>query len=103
MGERHERRIIIGEPHAHMRESMESLSALSFSLLRRVFFVGFVSPSASSLIQSFSVVLDLRHLLRIVLLTQYILIIPSRSHEKTVGEPHEHGRIASVWENHRCI
>jgi hypothetical protein len=32
--------------------------------------------------------LDLRHLLQIVVLTQYTLAIPSGSHEK----PHEHGR-----------
>jgi hypothetical protein len=54
----------MGEPHAHMTESLEAISASSLSLLPRVFFVSFVSPSASSLIQAFSTVLDLRHLRR---------------------------------------
>jgi len=67
------------EPHPHIRESTESLSASSFTLMHAGFFVSFLSPSASSLIQFFYVVLDPRHLLRIVLLTRYALIIPSLS------------------------
>jgi hypothetical protein len=43
----------------HMRESTESLSASLLSPFRASFFVSFLSPSASSLIQSFSVALDL--------------------------------------------
>jgi hypothetical protein len=73
------------EPHAHMGESLESLSASPS------FFVGFVSPSASSLIQSFHVVLDPRHLGRIVLLTRYALIIPSLSHKMAADRPSKVG------------
>jgi hypothetical protein len=54
----------MGKPHAHMGESMESLSALSLSLLFWVFFISFVSPAASPLIQSFSVVLNRRDSVR---------------------------------------
>ena len=61
----------MGIPHAHMRESMESISASSLSLLLWVFFVNFLSPSGSSLIQSFHFALILRHLPRIIVLTQY--------------------------------
>jgi len=67
-------RIGIGEPHAHMGESVESLSASSFILL----------------LQSFSGILNERHLPRIIVFDSVRI---------SMGEPHEHGRIASAWEN----
>ena len=42
------------DSYAHMGESTESISASSFSLMPLGFFVSFLSPSASSLIQSFA-------------------------------------------------
>jgi hypothetical protein len=57
------------EPHAHMGESMESLSALLVSPLRASFLVNLLSPSASSLIQSFSVIPDLHHFSLLVVLS----------------------------------
>jgi len=59
----------MGEPHAHIGESTESLSASSLVLL----------------LQSFSGVLNVRHIPRIVVLIQYV---------SAWGECHEHGRIA---------
>jgi hypothetical protein len=55
------------EPHAHMRESTESTSASALSLLHASFSVSFWSPSASSLIQSYSVTLNLRHFASLIL------------------------------------
>jgi len=46
----------MGEPHAHMRESTESISASSLS---PSFFASFLSPSASSLIQSLECISNL--------------------------------------------
>jgi hypothetical protein len=80
--------VSMGEPQARRRESMESISASSLSLLCASIFVSFLSPSASSLIQSFSVVLNLHHLLSLIVssivLTQDALaIFRSRSYKKT--------------------
>jgi hypothetical protein len=50
----------MGESHEHIRESTESLSASSLNPFHATFFINFLSPSASSLIQSFSVALNLR-------------------------------------------
>jgi len=58
----------MGESHGHMGESVESLSASSLILL----------------LQLFSIVLDVRHLPRIVVLIQYAwenLIRMEESHE----------------------
>ena len=80
----------MGEPHAHIRESTESLSASSFILCFR-FFVSFVSPSAIAN-SVFSVVLNVPHLPRIVVLIQYV---SAWENVVSMEESHEYGR--TTW------
>src|ERR1700735_102422 len=97
MGERHERRIIIGEPHAHMRESMESIFdfsstlALARLLLRLVllFVCSSILALSRRLVLRFTS-LYVRHLQpRIIVLIRNAFVIPSGSRKTT----------ASPWEN----
>jgi hypothetical protein len=73
------------EPHAHMRESMESISAFFVYFSLRLVLLLVCSPILAlsrHLVPRFP--LDPRHLLlQIVVLTQYALVITLRSHTKT--------------------
>jgi len=69
----------MGEPHTHMRELTESASASSLILL----------------LQSFSGVLNVRHLPGIVVLIQYAA--------SAWDERHEHGRTTYAYEGVRIV
>ena len=105
-----------GEPHEHGRiasawENLMSIeeshgngrtpmriwrSQRSHFPLHRSFFCFRYVVLTSSLIQFFSIVLDVRHLPWIMVLIQYA---SAWENVVSMGEPHEHGRIAWEWEN----
>jgi hypothetical protein len=79
----------IGEPHAHMRESMESMSdflstsaSASASARSSLRFCSPILALSRHLVPPFTS-LNVHNIPRIIVLRQCALVIPSRSHEKT--------------------
>ena len=77
------------EPHAHMGESTESIPPSSFKLQ------SLPRYSASSPIQSFSVVLDR--------LDSVHSLVFAQKNVMSVRERHENGKMAWAWKNHMRI
>ena len=89
----------MGEPHAHMRESTESLSASSLILLLQVLLL--CESSVSSLIQSFPSSYGMfSPSFRI---HSIVILIDHLEHESACGDPmsieesHEHGRTTCAY------
>ena len=90
----------IGESHGNGRTPMRIWRSQRSHLPRHRSFFCFryvvAFESFRSLIQFFSAVLNVRHLPRIVVLIQYV---SAWENVVSMGEPHEHRRIAWEWEN----
>ena len=93
MGEprEHGNRMSIGESHGHGRTpcAYGGVNGVTFRFIVHSSASGI--SSASSLIQFFSIVLNVRHRPRIVVLVRYV---SAWENLISVGEPHEHQRIA---------
>ena len=87
-------RMSMGESHRHGRTTSPygGVTGVTFRIIADSSASG--TSSASSLIQFFSIVLNVHYLPQIVVIIQYEYpnLIP-------VGEPHAYGRIAWEWEN----
>ena len=87
----------IGESHEHGRTTCAygGVDGVTFRFIVHSSASGtssaYVSPSALSLIQFFPAVLHVRHIPRIVVLIQYV---SAWENVVSIGEPHEHRRIA---------